>query len=568
MPTFSYKIKDIEKLVGAKINNIEKYLEFLKIDYEIKGDEISLEFKDVNRPELWAIEILAREIKAKMGKKIKNYGIKKSNFTINVDKNIINIRPYIGAIIVEKVNINENFLKYLIQVQEALAENYGKKRKYISIGIYEFDKINWPVFYKAVFPEEIKFVPLDMEEELNLKQILKVHDKGIKYGYILENFDKYPILIDSKKNVLSFPPIINSNYSGKVEIGKKNLMVEVTALQENFLDHTLDIFARIFLERGFKVYSVQINHPNGKKYYPQFKNIEIEIEKKDIDTAFNFSLNNKQIKDLAKKFLANIELKEIKKRFPLAIEANKIKFIYPSYRYDIKGKDDVIEDLLIAYGYNKFKPEINKLELVTKAEEDKNHIIYKKISNIMISFAEEVLTNILINPFLFREMIKKKYKLVEVANPISQNYSALRNYIFPNLLYFLSLNKQVNLPIKIFEIGNVLRVINEKGEDIENNEENGKIKEEIHLAYAAIGNDITFTNAKQDLEFLFRNLNLNYELEEIKHDSFIEGRVAKIIVNNKEIGFIGEIHPAILNNLKLFYPTLIFEINLDELELI
>lgn len=565
MPTFSYNIKDIEKLVGTKIDNFKKYLELLKIDYEIEKENISLEFKDINRPELWAIEILAREIKAKMGKPVKKYEIKKEKWKIIVDKNLNKIRPFIGAIVVKKANIDENFLKYLIQIQEALAENYGKKRRYLSIGIYEFDKIKWPVYYKAVQPESVKFIPLNMEEELNLKQILKKHEKGIKYGELLKDFDKYPILIDSDNNILSFPPIINSNYSGKVEIGRKNLMIEVTGLQENFLDHALDIFARIFLERGFKVYSIEINYQNLTKYYPQFKEIEIEIDKKYIDKAFNFNLTNKQIIELAKKFLARVEFKEIKRKFLTKIEANRIKFIYPSYRLDIKGKDDVIEDLIICYGYDKLKPEINKIELTNYGEEDKNHLLYRKVSNIMASIAEEVLTNILTNPSFFRETIRKKYKLVEILNPISQNYCALRNYIFPNLLNFLSANKRVDLPIKIFEIGNVTRIINKDGKDIEEKEEIGEIKEKIHLAYAAIGNDISFTNAKQDLEFLFRNLNLNYELEEIDHETFIQGRVAKIIVNKKEVGFIGEIHPAVLHNFRLFYPVAIFELCLTEL---
>jgi phenylalanyl-tRNA synthetase beta chain len=53
-----------------------------------------------------------------------------------------------------------------------------------------------------------------------------------------------------------------------------------------------------------------------------------------------------------------------------------------------------------------------------------------------------------------------------------------------------------------------------------------------------------------------------YKLRRTSHDSFIEGRTAKIIVNNKTVGIIGEIHPAVLGNWKLVMPVACFEIEL------
>jgi phenylalanyl-tRNA synthetase beta chain len=61
------------------------------------------------------------------------------------------------------------------------------------------------------------------------------------------------------------------------------------------------------------------------------------------------------------------------------------------------------------------------------------------------------------------------------------------------------------------------------------------------------------------------NLGLKYDIRESKHDSFIDGRIGKILVKNKEIGVIGEIHPKVLETWKLENPTSAFEINLEEL---
>ena len=542
MPTLTFNLKEVEKYFGFNIEKNLRLFEKLKIEVEVnrKDNQVKFEFKDINRPELFAIEILAKELKAKLGKKIKEKGkIRKSEFFIKVDKNLKNIRPYILAIFVKNVKITEEFLAYLIQLQEILAENYGRKRKMASIGIYDFDKVKWPVFYIAADPEKFKFTPLGLNESLNLKQILKKHEKGLVYGYILEGFKKYPLLIDSSNNVLSFPPIINSDYSGKVTTKTKNIIVEVTGLNKVFVSHIIDIFSSIFLERGYDVYVVGIKEKKVEYYKSIEKTIDLNLKK--INDFFGFNVDKKTIENLASKFLAKTLFKK-----------NIVRFIYPFYRYDIISENDVIEDLLIEYGYDKFKPSFDYLEFSQKGYMSKEYEIYKKVSSIMCSVAEEVNTGILTSKEILTKA-KQRNNFVFVSNPISKNYECLRNLIFPNLLDFLSYNKNVQMPIKIFEIGKV----------IEKNKEKNKSLEETHLAYLASSHSITFTNARQDLEFLFRNLGVNFEIEEYQHDAFIEGRVAKIIVDKKETGFVGEIHPSVLEAFRIFHPVVVFEIDLS-----
>jgi phenylalanyl-tRNA synthetase beta chain len=540
MPTLTFNLKEVERFFGFKIDKNLELLEQLKIEADIdkKNNQVKFEFKDVNRPELFCVEILAKELKARLGKKIKEKGkIKKGEFFIEVDKGLKDIRPYILAIYVKNVKITEEFLAYLIQIQEILAENYGRKRKIASIGIYDFDKVNWPVYYMAVDPEAYRFVPLGLNEALTLKQILKKHEKGISYGYILEGFKKYPLLLDALNNVLSFPPIINSDYSGKVTTQTKNLIVEVTGTNKVFVNHIIDIFSSLFTIRGYDVYVVGIKEGKEKEYY-EAKEKAIDVDFKKIKNIFGFDIDKKTLSKLASKFLAKVLFKK-----------DKITFIFPFYRYDIISQSDVIEDLLIAYGYKKFKPSFDCLEASQKGYVSRKYEIYRKIANIMSCIAEEVNTEMLTSKEIL-EKAKQKNNFLTLANPISKNYECIRNYIFPNLLDFLSHNKNAQMPIKIFEIGDV---INEN-------------REETHLAYLASSHNITFTNAKQDLEFLFRNLGINFEIEEYSNESFIEGRVAEIIVDKRHIGFIGEIHPSVLEAFRIFYPVVVFEINLDFLK--
>ena len=60
-------------------------------------------------------------------------------------------------------------------------------------------------------------------------------------------------------------------------------------------------------------------------------------------------------------------------------------------------------------------------------------------------------------------------------------------------------------------------------------------------------------------------LNLTYQLDETEHNSFISGRIGKIIVNKTEIGLIGEISPKILFNFHLENPVAALELNLTKL---
>jgi len=60
-------------------------------------------------------------------------------------------------------------------------------------------------------------------------------------------------------------------------------------------------------------------------------------------------------------------------------------------------------------------------------------------------------------------------------------------------------------------------------------------------------------------------LAIDYEIQDAKNPDLIDGRTASIIMNKKEIGFIGEVHPEVLENWNLKQPVAIIEISLEEI---
>ena len=115
-----------------------------------------------------------------------------------------------------------------MHLQDKLDQTNGRNRQKTSIGLYDFNLITPPLSYTVVKPAEISFVPLGFTESMTLAEILERHPKGIEYGHIVKKHSVYPILLDAKGKVLSFPPIINSNDLGKVTEETHNLLIEVT----------------------------------------------------------------------------------------------------------------------------------------------------------------------------------------------------------------------------------------------------------------------------------------------------------------------------------------------------
>ena len=116
------------------------------------------------------------------------------------------IRPYIAAFIARGVPVTEPMLVDLINAQEKLCWNYGRKRATIAMGVYRADLMSFPVHYRAADPENTRFVPLDYSWEMSLREILKEHPKGQEFGWIVAEFDRFPYLEDDRGQTLSFPP--------------------------------------------------------------------------------------------------------------------------------------------------------------------------------------------------------------------------------------------------------------------------------------------------------------------------------------------------------------------------
>ncbi|WP_324735647.1 phenylalanine--tRNA ligase subunit beta [Thermococcus sp. SY098] len=554
MPKFDVAKEDLERLIGKSftVEEWEDLFLYAKCELDDIWEEngkiyFKADAKDTNRPDLWSAEGIARQVKWALGMKrgLPEYEVEKSDIVVYVDEKLEDIRPYGVYAVVENIRLDEEALKQLIQLQEKIALTFGRKRREVAIGTFDFDKLKPPFYYKAVEPDKIKFIPLNCEEEMTADEILEKHEKGQEYGHLIKGKPYYPLLVDSEGNVLSMPPVINSETHGKVTEKTRNIFIDITGWNLNKIMLALNVLVTALAERGGKIKSVKVVYKDFEIETPDLTPKEFEVELDYIKKLAGIELSDDQIKELLERMFYEVELKD-----------GKAKLKYPAFRDDIMHARDVLEDVLIAYGYNNIEPEEPKLAVQGKGND---FIEFENaIRELMIGFGlQEVMTfNLTNKEAQFTKMNIPEEDIVEIENPVSLRWSALRKWLLPSLMEFLSLNTHEEYPQKIFEVGKAT-LIDETRET--------KTVSESKLAVAIAHPRVTFTEVKEILDSIMHHLGFEYELEETEHGSFIPGRVGKIIVEGKEVGIIGEIHPQVLENWGIEMPVAAFEIFLRPL---
>ena len=206
MPKIEVNEKLFFNLLGKKYNYddlFEKKLTHAKAELDEKPNPqdpedkrvIKIELNDTNLPDLWSTGGVTRCLREYEGAAHSDYSkflsskdnIKETgNRQAFVDPALKNIRPFMVAFVISGKPIDEPMLVDIMQTQEKLCWNFGRKRKTISMGVYREADIKWPVHFNAVDPDALSFVPLQGTEKQTLREIVQTHPKGKEYGWIMK----------------------------------------------------------------------------------------------------------------------------------------------------------------------------------------------------------------------------------------------------------------------------------------------------------------------------------------------------------------------------------------------
>lgn len=548
MPKIEVSHSDLNGLIGRRLtlDELNDAMLYAKGEVEAsEGDLVKLEIKDSNRPDLWSAEGIAREIQGRYTTKrgMPTFKVAKGKLVVKVDSKMKNVRPYTVCAVVRKLKIDKDVLSQMIQLQEKVATTFGRNRKEVAIGYYDLDKIKPPIRFTTVKPEGIKFTPLDFDRELTPREILELHPKGREFGHLLKGASEYPMFIDANDNVLSIPPIINSDISGRVTEKTRNLYIECSGFNLKFLVPALNVLVTALADRGAAIESVIVKYPDKTIVTPDLSPQKSFVNIDYVNKTAGMEWSSKEIVGLLKKA-----------RYDAVAKGRRIDVTYPAYRQDIMHQRDIVEDAIISYGYNKVEPIMPKL--ATIGGNNPQETLSNKVAKVMVGLGlQEILSYILTSKAsLFKKMNVKDSPVVEIENAVSENWSVFRNSILPNLLEFLAVNQHVEYPQRIFEIG-LVTLPDEKMET--------KTRDVRKIAVAIADTKVSYDEVSSILDALLSSMGMKYSLRKISHASFIEGRAAEVFVENKSVGIIGEVSPIVLKNWQMEMPVAAFEISLE-----
>lgn len=544
MPTITLSKTIVETLIGKKlpVEKLKDRISMLGTDLEgIEGDKIHVEIFP-NRPDLLSEQGFARALASFIDTKpgLQQYTIKKSGFKVVVDPSV-SMRPYTVCALVRNMVFTDERIRELMQVQEKLATTHGRNRKKSAYGIYPADTITFPVTYEAKDPTKIKFKPLGFHQEMLASEVPERHPKGREYKHIAEGWKKYPFFIDAKGKVMCMLPFTNSNDTGKIYLTTKNVFIECTGTDLQNVQVALNIIVTTLADMGGEVYSLDIVYPNKTMTTPNLQPTKMKLDLSYVNKRLGLQLTEKEAIRLLRRMGYGYE---------------KGNALIPAYRADVLHQVDLIEDIAIAYGYENFEEIIPRV--ATIGEESRFDVFKNRLAQHLVGLGLfETNTYHLIDKHVQTSLANNPAEVVEIVDPVSQEYNSLRFWMIPSLLCVLRENKHYEYPQRIFEAGTIFyhdKAVPETG-----------IQEITRLCLMSSHQNADFTDVKQMLDYVLRALDIVYYVEETEHPSFIPGRVGRVIAQGRKIAYVGEIHPNVLQNFGLEMPVCAAELNLQEL---
>lgn len=557
MPVIDVVLSRLNKLIGRDLTLEELKDVLFRFGMELdsakminsRDYQLKIEITP-DRPDMLSIWGLARALRKYIGidRGIDKYDLRDGDYHIYVDESVAGIRPFIAAAVVKNIKLTEVDLEDLIYSQEKLHETFCRGRMKASIGFYPLRKLKWPLYYKTDYPERIKFKPLGFDIEMNGTEILSKHPTGQQYRHLLEGATKFPVFIDSANNVLSLPPIINSEDYGKVSVNDTEILLEVTGTHKPTVKLVVNIITAILGDIGGDLYSVHIHYPDSDEISPYIHPKKWKVDMESVREVLGINLTKEKIRELLSKMGLEI----------ISGARDHLEVMVPAYRADIWHQIDIIDDIARAYGFDNFIPELTPVFTIGGILERTKIIDYLREILIGLGYTEVftfALTNK--NDQFVKMRLDVPNSLVEIRGAKEEKINMVRKWLLPELLKTLTYNKEKRYPVRIFEISDIVELNKES--------ETGAVNK-TKIAVLSAHKDASYTEIRGVTEYLLRSLGINnYEIKRINHKSFIEGRVAGIFVNSVQVGVIGELHPEIILNWGLSIPICAMELDLDML---
>lgn len=518
-----------------------------------------------NRYDLLCLEGLAQALRIFIGKdEVPDYKVLdlpvSSMLKMHVKPETSRIRPFIVCAVLRGITFDEARYNSFIDLQDKLHQNLCRRRTLVAIGTHDLDTLQVPFTYEALAPSQIKFVPLKQEKEFRADELMEYYKSDMKlkkFLHILENSSVFPVIYDSKRTVLSLPPIINGAHSA-ITLKTKNVFIECTGTdltKAKIVLNTMVTMFSMYCERKFEVEPVEVVNPDEKSViYPDLSIWNLEIDLPYICRSIGVPLKENEVINL----LAKMQLSA-------QSQNSKIQISVPPTRSDILHKCDVMEDVSIAYGFNNI-PKTKPKSLTQGKQHPLNHLSDLIRTEIAMAGFTEVLTWILCSYEENFSMVNRKddkKTAVVIGNPRSSEFEVARTSLLPGILKTMGHNKDHPRPIKIFEVGDIVVLDDEKDVGAANQRRLAALYCNSNSGFEIIHGLVDRIMEVVGVPFVPVGDDSGYYIRPSHEPEFFPGRQASIIFKGKSVGAFGIVHPEVLARFDIPDPCSMLEINIQ-----
>lgn len=576
MPTISIKRDLLFEAMGRSYT--EQEFDELCFEFGLELDEVVTEKSEAgkdevvykieigaNRYDLLCLEGLVRALKIFQGKmRPPRYELSSParREQLVVDPATAQIRPFVIGAVLRGVTFTKARYNSFIDLQDKLHQNLARKRTLASVGTHDLDTIKGPFTYTAKPPADIKFVPLNQTKEFTSAELMELYssDSHLKpYLPIIRDSPVYPVIYDANGVVLSLPPIINSEHS-KITLNTRNVLIECTCTDltkgKVVLDTLVTMFSE-YCEVPFTVEPVETVTTQGSvEVYPSLRYRTETIKPTAVNGLVGVNQSAAEIATLLNKMCLD----------SVVVDSDgSILVTIPPTRHDVIHPCDIYEDVAIAFGYNNIVKTTPKT-LTVAQQLPINKLTDQLREAVAQSGFTEALTFSLCSRDDVADKMRKKIEqipAVHIANPKTLEFQVARTALLPGLLKTVQANRKMPLPLKLFEISDV--VLKDLGTEV-------GARNERHLSAIFYNKSPGFEIIHGLLDRIMQLLEVpvstdqssrGYYLRSSDDESYFPGRAAEIVAYGQVIGRLGVIHPEVVLAFDLNLPCSALEINIE-----
>ncbi|KAK7882757.1 hypothetical protein WMY93_028931 [Mugilogobius chulae] len=476
-----------------------------------------------------------------------------------ITKETASVRPHAVAAVLRNITFTQERYDSFIELQEKLHQNICRKRSLVAIGTHDLDTISGPFTYTAKPPAQISFKPLNQTKEFTAVELMSLYktDSHLRhYLHIIEDKPVYPVIYDSNGIVLSMPPIINGDHS-KISLKTKNVFIECTATDVTKAKIVLDMMVTMFCEycsQPFTVEEAEVVYPDGQScIYPELAYRTERLSSEFINRKVGINESTEKIAQLLTQMC-------LKSRSTGA--GDEIEVEIPPTRSDVIHACDIMEDAAIAYGFN------NIVRTTPRTYTVANQFPINKLTELLrqdlaAAGFTEALNFALCSEEDIADKLGKKIedtKAIHISNPKTAEFQVARTTLLPGLLKTIAANRKMPLPLKLFEISDV--VLKDQSKDV-----GAKNSRRFCAVYYSKSPGFEVIHGLLDRTMQLLEVKPGsgegYHIQAAEDCTFFPGRCAEIFVRGQSVGRLGVLHPDVITRFELTMPCSALEMDLE-----